>query len=138
MNVIGNANPNALLLANACFQSVNVIGMPEARIILSQTAIYLATSEKSNASYMAIQQALQFVNQSPPLPVPLHLRNAPTRLMKDLNYGKDYKYSHNFDGQEGNQGYLPDAIKGMKFYQPKEIGVEKKIKQFLEDKWGRS
>ena len=134
---IGNANPNALLLANACFQSVKMIGMPEARILLSQTAIYLATSEKSNASYVAINDAMQFVSQSPPLPVPLHLRNAPTKLMKELNYGKNYKYSHNFEGKEGNQLYLPEAIKGMKFYAPKEIGLEKKIKQFLEEKWGK-
>lgn len=135
---VGNANPNALLLANACFQSVSMIGMPEARIILSQTAIYLATSEKSNASYMAIDKAMQFVNQSPPHPVPLHLRNAPTRLMKELNYGKNYKYSHNFEGKEGNQDYLPEALNNMKFYEPKEIGLEKRIKQFLAEKWGKS
>lgn len=134
---IGNANPNALLLANACFQSVGVIGMPEARIILSHVAIYLATSEKSNATYQAITKAMEFVNQAPPHPVPLHLRNAPTKLMKQMNYGKNYKYSHNFEGTEGNQEYLPEAIKKMKFYEPKEIGLEKRIKQFLEEKWGK-
>lgn len=134
---IGNANPNALLIANACFQSINVIGMPEARIILSQAATYLATSEKSNASYTAINQALQFVKNSPPHSVPLHLRNAPTKLMKKMNYGKDYKYSHNYDGTEGNQRYLPEEIAGMRFYEPKPIGSEIKILRFLHDKWNR-
>ncbi len=134
---IGNANPNALLLANACFQSVIVIGMPEARIILSQTATYLASSEKSNAAYVAINDALDFVSKSPPLPVPLWLRNAPTRLMKNLNYGKEYKYSHSFEGNEGNQEYLPEGIRGKRFYFPKEIGSEKKIRQFLAEKWGK-
>ncbi len=134
---VGNANPNALLLANACFQSVHVIGMPEARIILSQVATYLATSEKSNASYTAINEAMDYVSKSPPLPVPLHLRNAPTQLMKKLNYGKEYKYSHNFQENEGNQEYLPEAIRGKRFYKPKDIGIEKKIKQFMLEKWGR-
>lgn len=134
---IGNANPNALLLATSCFQAVDMIGMPEARIILSQTATYLATSEKSNASYMAINQALDLVNRTPPLPVPLHLRNAPTRMMKNMGYGKDYKYTHAFEGTEGNQEYLPETLSGTSFYQPKEIGTEKKIKQFVQEKWGK-
>ncbi|MBX7240804.1 MAG: replication-associated recombination protein A [Bacteroidia bacterium] len=134
---IGNANPNALLLANACFQSVHVIGMPEARIILSQTATYLATSEKSNASYAAINDAMDYVSKSPPLPVPLHLRNAPTKLMKKLDYGKTYKYSHDYADNEGNQEYLPEAIRGKRFYNPKEIGNEKKIRMFMIEKWGR-
>lgn len=133
---IGNANPNALLLANACFQSVHVIGMPEARIILSQVTTYLATSEKSNASYQAIDEALDLVRRTPPLPVPLHLRNSPTKLMKNLGYGKEYKYSHAFEGNDGNQEFLPDTITNTSFYNPKDIGSEKKIKQFMKDKWG--
>lgn len=133
---IGNANPNALLLANACFQSVNVIGMPEARIVLSQTATYLATSEKSNAAYMAINDALKIVETTPNFAVPLHLRNSPTPLMKDLNYGKEYKYSHSFVGNAGNQEFLPNEIAGRVFYRPKEIGAEKKIKGFISEKWG--
>lgn len=133
---IGNANPNALLLANACFQSVHVIGMPEARIILSQTTTYLATSEKSNAAYQAIDEAIALVRRTPPLPVPLHLRNSPTKLMKNLGYGKDYKYSHAFEGNEGNQEFLPENIAKTSFYNPKDIGSEKKIKQFMQEKWG--
>ncbi|MFN0203663.1 MAG: replication-associated recombination protein A [Bacteroidia bacterium] len=133
---IGNANPNALLLANAAFQSVNVIGMPEARIILSQITTYLATSEKSNASYEAINEALNYVETTPPFPVPLHLRNSPTKLMKNLGYGKEYKYSHAYEGNEGNQLYLPNEIAGKIFYRPKEIGSEKKIRLFVKEKWG--
>ena len=135
---IGNANPNALLLANACFQSVNVIGMPEARIILSQTATYLATSEKSNAAYTAIDAALQFVKNAPPHPVPLHLRNAPTQFMKKLDYGKNYKYSHDYEGAEGNQTYLPEEIVGTTFYHPKSIGSEAKILRFMQGRRERS
>lgn len=118
---IGNANPNALLLANSTFDAVSKIGYPESRIILSQCAIYLATSVKSNASYMAIEDATAFVKKSGDLPVPLHLRNAPTRLMKNLNYGKDYIYDHsetmNFSGQE----FLPDQIKNKCIYNPEKI-----------------
>lgn len=133
---IGNANPNALLLANACFQSIHTIGMPEARIILAQTTTYLASSEKSNASYMGIKKALDLVKKTPPYPVPLHIRNAPTRLMKDMGYGKGYKYSHEFEGQEGNQEFMPDEVAGTAFYKPKPIGSEKKIMKYLEDLWG--
>ena len=133
---IGNANPNALLLANACFQSINVIGMPEAQIILSQCTTYLATSEKSNASYMAVKSAMRYVKSQRAHPVPLHLRNAPTRLMKQMDYGKNYKYSHDFANEANHQEFLPDEISGTAFYQPKAIGSEKKIQQFLQQKWG--
>ena len=132
---IGNANPNAILLANNCFDAVSKIGMPEARIILSQTTTYLATSPKSNAAYMAINKAMKDVKQQPDYPVPLHLRNAPTRLMKDAGYGKGYKYSHDFEGADGNQEYLPDEISGTTYYQPKSIGREREIKRFLAEKW---
>ena len=133
---IGNANPNALLLANACFQSCHVIGMPEARIILSQTTTYLATSAKSNAAYMAINHAMKTVKESPDYPVPLHIRNAPTKLMKQMGYGKGYKYSHDYEGNDGNQEFLPEEIQGTAFYQPKEIRSEKTIKAFLDQMWG--
>ena len=133
---IGNANPNALLLANACFQSIHLIGMPEARIILAQTTTYLATSEKSNAAYVSIDEAMRLVKDSPPYPVPLHIRNAPTKLMKSMGYGKNYKYSHNFEGDEGNQEFLPDEISGTTFYKPKARGAEKKIQQFMKNLWG--
>jgi putative ATPase len=133
---IGNANPNALLLANACFQSITVIGMPEARIILAQATTYLATCEKSNASYEGINKALAEVRNSPPYPVPLHLRNAPTRMMKNMGYGKDYKYSHSFEGREANQEFLPDELSGTPFYKPKRIGREIQILKFMTDLWG--
>ncbi len=132
---IGNANPNALLLANAAFQSVNVIGMPEARIILSQITTYLATSEKSNAAYSAINEAMRFVKQNPAYPIPLHLRNAPTKMMKNMNYGKGYKYSHDHQGERNHQEFLPDEIAGQQFYHPKEIGSEKKIRRFMHENW---
>lgn len=134
---IGNANPNALLLANACFQSINVIGMPEGRIILSQCATYLASSEKSNAAYAAINEAMRYVKDAPTHPVPLHLRNAPTKLMKNMNYGKGYKYSHDFDGEKDHQEFLPEEMSGKTFYRPKDIGSEKKIRKYLDDKWGK-
>ena len=133
---IGNANPNALLLANACFQSVNVIGLPEARIILSQATTYLATSEKSNAAYAAINAAMKFVKENPPYSVPLHLRNAPTKMMKSMDYGKGYKYSHDFAGQQGHQEFLPDEVAGTTFYHPKPVGAEVKIRNFLDRQWG--
>lgn len=133
---IGNANPNALLLATSCFDAVHKIGMPEARIILSQTTTYLATSAKSNAAYTAIDQALALVRKSPDFPVPLHLRNAPTKLMKTMGYGKDYKYSHQFEGQEGNQEFLPTEISGTIFYAPKDVGREREIRKFMEEQWG--
>lgn len=133
---IGNANPNALLLANACFQSVNVIGMPEARIILAQATTYLATSEKSNAAYAAINEAMRFIKTETHGPVPLHLRNAPTQFMKSQGYGKGYKYSHEYEGREGNQEYMPEGLEGKEFYFPKLKGTEIKIRKFLDDKWG--
>lgn len=132
---IGNANPNALLLANATFEAVNKIGYPESRIILSQCATYLASSAKSNASYMAIGEALNAVQQHGDLPVPLHIRNAPTKLMKDLSYGKDYKYSHQGEGNFLEQEYLPDKIKGTKFYDPGNNARENELRKFLKDRW---
>lgn len=132
---IGLANPNALVVANNCFQAINVIGNPEARIILSETAIYLAVSPKSNSAYAAINDAMAFVKKTGNLPVPLHLRNAPTKLMKDLDYGKEYKYSHSYDGNFVNQDFLPEEIKDSKFYHPGNNSTEKKIKEELQKKW---
>ncbi len=122
---IGLANPNALLLAQSCFQACSVIGMPEARIILSQAVIYLATSVKSNSAYKAIGLAMEAVNQFPDLPVPMHLRNAPSSLMKSLDYGKGYLYPHDFPGAKVEQQYMPDALRGKKFYKPGENNREK-------------
>lgn len=132
---IGNANPNALLLANSTFQAVNVIGYPESRIILSQCAIYLATSVKSNASYMAIAEALDAVKRTGDLPVPLHLRNAPTKMMKQMDYGKDYKYAHNFEGNFILQQFLPDKLDGTRFYSPQQNTREEEIRKYLKEKW---
>jgi putative ATPase len=132
---IGNANPNALLLANNCFDAVNKIGYPESRIILSQCAIYLASSAKSNASYEAIANGLAMVQKTGNLPVPLHLRNAPTKLMKDLNYGKDYQYSHLGENNFLDQEYLPDEIKGTAFYNPQKNAREEELKKFLHERW---
>ena len=132
---IGLANPNALVVANNCFQAVNVIGNPESRIILSETAVYLACSPKSNSTYKAIDAALALVKQTGNLPVPLHLRNAPTKLMKDLDYGKDYQYAHSHEGNFVNLEFLPEEISGTKFYEPGENATEKKIKEELEKKW---
>jgi putative ATPase len=132
---IGNANPNALLLANSCFDAVNKIGYPESRIILSQCAIYLASSAKSNASYEAINNGLALVNKTGNLPVPLHLRNAPTKLMKDLNYGKEYQYAHLGENNFLEQEYLPDEIKGSTLYQPQKNAREEELKKFLHDRW---
>lgn len=132
---IGLANPNALVIANNCFQAVNVIGNPESRIILSETAVYLAVSPKSNSTYMAINNALALVKQTGNLPVPLHLRNAPTKLMKDLNYGKDYKYAHSYEGSFVEQDFLPDEIKNTKLYEPGDNATEKKIYEELKKKW---
>jgi len=132
---VGNANPNALLLANNCFDAVNKIGYPESRIILSQCAIYLASSPKSNASYEAISAGLALVDKTGNLPVPLHLRNAPTKLMKDLSYGKDYTYSHLGENNFLEQEYLPDAIKGTSFYEPQLNAREQEIKKFLQERW---
>ena len=132
---IGNANPTALVIANNCFQAVNVIGMPESRIILSQTTVYLATSPKSNASYMAIKEAQELVRTTGNLSVPLHIRNAPTKLMKDIGYGTDYKYSHSYDGNFEEQEYLPEEIKGTKLYEPGNNAKEASFRKFLKDKW---
>ncbi|MCB9360022.1 MAG: replication-associated recombination protein A [Flavobacteriales bacterium] len=132
---IGNANPTALVIANNCFQAVNVIGFPESRIILSQTAIYLATSPKSNASYMAINMAQELVKKTGNLPVPLHLRNAPTKLMKDIGYGSNYKYSHGYEGNFEAQEYLPDEIKGTTLFEPGNNTKEASYRTFLKDKW---
>ncbi len=130
---IGLANPNALLLANSTFDALAKIGWPEGRIILSECAIYLATSPKSNSAYMAIDSALERVSATGDLPVPLHLRNAPTKLMKELGYGDGYKYAHDFHGNYARQQYLPDAIKGDKFWMPGNNPAEQKHKQHLEN-----
>lgn len=132
---IGNANPNALLLANNCFQAVNVIGMPEGRIILGQCVSYLASSAKSNASYEGIDNAIAVVKQTGDLPVPLHIRNAPTKLMKDIGYGKDYLYSHAYEGNFKEQEYLPDEITGTKFYEPGNNLRENELRKYLKNLW---
>jgi putative ATPase len=132
---IGNANPNALLLATSTFQAVQMIGLPESRIILSQCATYLATSPKSNASYMAINEALATVKKTGPLAVPLHLRNAPTKLMKKLDYGKEYQYAHQYENNFIELEFLPDTIRGQKFYEPGDNAKEKEIRSFLKLRW---
>lgn len=132
---IGNANPNALLLANNCFQAINTIGMPEARIILSQTAVYLACSAKSNASYLAIDEALSTVKKTGDLPVPLHLRNAPTKLMKELDYGKNYQYAHSFENNFVDLEFLPERISGTKFFEPNNNLRENEMRQYLKKLW---
>ncbi|WP_426480265.1 replication-associated recombination protein A [Chryseobacterium sp. R2ACT005] len=132
---VGLANPNALVVANNCFQAINVIGNPEARIILSETAVYLAVSPKSNSAYMAINEALALVKQTGNLPVPLHLRNAPTKLMKDLDYGKEYKYAHSYEGNFVEQDFLPEEIRDVKLYEPGNNSTEKKIYEELKKKW---
>ena len=132
---IGNANPTALVLANACFEAVNKTGYPEGKIILSQCATYLASSSKSNASCMAIDSALAAVQQHGDLPVPLHLRNAPTRLMKELGYTKGYQYSHDYEKNFSSQEYLPDTISGTTFYEPGRNAREEEIRKFLKDRW---
>ncbi|MEA5260074.1 replication-associated recombination protein A [Arcicella aquatica] len=133
---IGLANPNALLMANTCFQTIRAVGMPEARIVLSQTVIYLATSAKSNSAYLAIDQALATVRETGNLPVPLHLRNAPTKLMKQLDYGKNYKYAHGYEGNFVQQQFMPDEVKSTKFFEPQQNPAEEKIKQKLRQDWG--
>ena len=132
---IGLANPNAILIANTCFEVVHKIGMPEARIPLSECVIYLATSPKSNSAYLAIDAAIATVKQTGNSPVPLHLRNAPTKLMKDLNYGQDYKYPHDYPGHFVEQSYLPDELKEKKFYQPQQNAQEVKILERLKAWW---
>jgi putative ATPase len=132
---IGNANPNALLLANATFDAVNKIGYPESRIILSQCVTYLASSAKSNAAVMAISEAMSAVQQHGDLPVPLHIRNAPTKLMKNLNYGKDYAYSHNYENNFKAQEYLPNKLSGTVFYKPGANAREQELQKFLKLLW---
>ena len=132
---IGNANPTALVIANNTFQAVNVIGWPESRIILSQCAIYLATSPKSNASYNAINDAGDLVRKTGNLPVPLHLRNAPTQLMKELDYGKDYQYAHDFKNNFTSLEFLPEEIKGTKIYDPGKNKREEEIRNWLKSRW---
>ena len=133
---IGNANPTAMILANNTFQAVTTIGYPEARIILSQCAIYLASSPKSNASYKAIGKAQQVVKQTGDLPVPIHLRNAPTKLMKELGYGKDYLYAHDYDQNFAFQDYLPDDLQGEVFYHPGNNPREQALREYLKKLWG--
>jgi putative ATPase len=132
---IGNANPTALVLANAVFEAVNKIGYPESSLILSQCAIYLASSAKSNAATTAIGDALGAVKQHGDLPVPLHVRNAPTKLMKNLGYGKDYQYSHSYDNNFSPQEYLPKEISGTKFYDPGKNAREEELRKFLKERW---
>jgi len=132
---IGLANPTALVMANTTFQAVAAIGYPEARIILSQCAVYLATSPKSNASYVAIKNAQQKVKETGDLSVPLPLRNAPTKLMKDLGYGEDYKYSHDYANNFIASEFLPEEIKATSFYKPGNNSREKAIKEFLQNRW---
>jgi putative ATPase len=132
---IGNANPNALLLANATFDAVNKIGYPESRIILSQCAVYLASSAKSNASYAAIDEAMAMVKRTGDLPVPLHIRNAPTRLMKNMDYGKGYQYSHSYEQNFSPQEYLPDEISGSVFYGPGKNAREEEMRKHLRGLW---
>ena len=133
---IGNANPTAMILANNTFQAVTTIGYPEARIILSQCAIYLASSPKSNASYKAINKAQQVVKQTGDLSVPIHLRNAPTKLMKELGYGKDYQYAHDYEGNFAFQDYLPDELEGETFYEPSDNPRENALREYLKKHWG--
>lgn len=132
---IGNANPNALLLANACFDAVNKIGMPEGRIILSQTAVYLATSPKSNSTYLAIGKALELVEKTGDLPVPLHLRNAPTNLMKQIGYGNDYMYSHDYQNHFVQQQFMPDSLQTLELYSPCDNPREQKTREELRKMW---
>jgi putative ATPase len=132
---IGLANPNALLLAQACFEAINVIGWPESRIILSEAAIYLATSPKSNSAYIAIDSAIGAVTEKGDLPVPLHLRNAPTKLMKNIGYGHDYKYAHSYEGNFTADNFLPEGIKGTRFYDPGSNAREEEIRKKLDLMW---
>ncbi len=133
---IGLANPNALLLANACFDTIHKIGWPEGRIVLAETTIYLATSAKSNSAYLSIDKALEFVRQDGNQPVPLHLRNAPTKLMKDLDYGKEYKYSHDYKGHFVVQEFLPSKISGTQFWTPQDNAAENRLADNMKRLWG--
>ena len=133
---IGNANPNALLLAQSCFEAVNKIGMPESQLLLSQTVIYLATSPKSNSATTAIAAAIALVKQTGDLPVPLHLRNAPTKLMKNIGYGKNYKYAHSYEGNFAELDFLPEEVRGTKLYEPGNNAREQESKEKLKKLWG--
>ena len=133
---IGLANPNALLLANACFDTLQKIGWPEGRIVLAETTVYLATSPKSNSAYMAIDKAIANVERTGNLPVPLHLRNAPTSLMKELDYGKEYKYAHDYDDNFVKQEYLPKELKGTRFWEAQPNPAELKLAERMKKLWG--
>lgn len=133
---IGLANPNALLLANACFDALKKIGWPEGRIILAETTVYLACSAKSNSAYLAIDEALALVNRTGNLPVPLHLRNAPTKLMSELNYGKEYKYAHNYEGHFVKQAYLPHEVENERLWIGQSNASESKLIQYMKSLWG--
>jgi putative ATPase len=133
---IGLANPNALLLANACFETLRKIGWPEGRIVLAETTVYLACSPKSNSAYKAINDALALVERTGNLPVPLHLRNAPTKLMAELNYGKEYKYAHDYENHFVEQDYLPPEIKGQRIWQGQENPSEHKLIEQMRRLWG--
>ena len=132
---IGLANPNALLMANACFDALQNIGWPEGRIVLAEATVYLASSPKSNSAYLAIDKALDVVRQTGNLPVPLHLRNAPTSLMKKLDYGKDYKYAHNYPGHFVRQEYMPETLKERSFWHPQTMPAEQKLKEYISKLW---
>lgn len=134
---IGLANPNALLLAQSTFDAVHKIGMPEARIILSECAIYLATSAKSNSAYLAINKAMESVRNDDSSPVPLHLRNAPTKLMREIGYGENYLYAHDYPGHFINQEFLPKDFEGTKFYEPADNSKEKEIRTKLKNIWAK-
>ncbi len=133
---IGNANPTAIIMANSCLQAVKAIGYPECRIVLGQVVVYLATSPKSNASYLAIEEALTLAEKTAHLPVPLHLRNAPTKLMKEIGYGKNYKYAHDYEGNFTPLDFLPDELKGKKLYEPGQNARENEIRKQLQKWWG--
>ena len=132
---IGNANPTALVIANSCFEACNKIGYPECRIILAQAVNYLATSPKSNASYMAVEAALEMARNYGDLPVPLHLRNAPTKLMKEIGYKKGYQYDHSHEGNFAGQEFLPERLSGHKLYDPGANEREEQIRRFLRERW---
>ena len=134
---VGNSNPNALLLANACFDAVTKLGYPECRITLSQCAVYLASSSKSNSTYAALGAAQQMIKQTGDLPVPLHIRNAPTKLMKEMGYSDGYKYVHNYQGNFVEQEFLPDALRGIKFYEPGQNPREEETRRLLRSRWGQ-
>ena len=134
---LGNSNPNALLLANACFDAVTKLGYPECRITLSQCAVYLASSPKSNSTYAALGAAQQMIKQTGDLPVPLHIRNAPTKLMKEMGYSDGYKYAHNYQGNFVEQEFLPDALRGIKFYEPGQNPREEETRRLLRSRWGQ-